>query len=100
MVQVRYGGQNGQQYELAISDEHLVVRTENRSALIGARPFEVAPVSPTVRSILNQFELATRFRQAGVEILRAKVPTQSTALRDRAREILKQEPEVQFAGRV
>ncbi len=100
MVQVRYGGQNGQQYELAISDEHLVVRTENRSALIGVRPFEVAPVSSTARSILNQFELATRFRQAGVEILRTKVPTQGTALRDRAREILNQEPEVQFAGRV
>ncbi|BBD69044.1 peptidase S8/S53 [Nostoc commune NIES-4072] len=100
MVQVRYGGQNGQQYELAISDEHLVVRTESRSALIGARPFEVAPVSPTARSILNEFELATRFRQAGVEILRAKVPTEGVALRDRARDILNQEPEVQFAGRV
>ncbi|MCC5607365.1 S8 family serine peptidase [Nostoc sp. CHAB 5834] len=100
MVQVRYGGQNGQQYELAISDEHVVVRTESRSALIGARPFEVAPVSPTARSILSEFELATRFRQAGVEILRAKVPTEGVALRDRAREILNQEPEVQFAGRV
>lgn len=100
MVQFRYGGQNGQQYELAISDEHLVVRTESRSALIGARPFEVAPVSPTARSILNEFELATRFRQAGVEILRTKVPTEGVALRDRARDILNQEPEVQFAGRV
>lgn len=100
MVQVRYGGQNGQQYELAISDEHVVVRTESRSTLIGARPFEVAPVSPTARSILSQFELTMRFRQAGVEILRAKVPTQGVALRDRAREILNQESEVQFAGRV
>jgi len=100
MVQVRYGGQNGQQYELAISDEHVVVRTENRSALVGARPFEVAPVSLTARSILNEFELATRFRQAGVEILRTKVPTEGVALRDRARVILNQEPEVQFAGRV
>ncbi|MEA5627218.1 S8 family serine peptidase [Nostoc sp. UHCC 0251] len=100
MVQVRYGGQNGQQYELVISNEHVVVRTESRSNLVGARPFEVAPVSPTARSILNQFELATRFRQAGVEILRTKVPTQDVALRDRAREILNLEPEVQFAGRV
>lgn len=100
MVHVRYGGENGQQYELAISNEHLVVRTENRSALITERPFEVAPVSPAARSILNQFELTTRFRQAGVEILRAKIPTQDAALRDRAREILSQESEVQFAGRV
>ncbi|MEH1839704.1 MAG: S8 family serine peptidase [Nostoc sp.] len=100
MVQVRYGGQNGQQYELAISDEHVVVRTESRSGLVGARPFEVTPVSPTARSILNEFELTTRFRQAGVEILRAKVPTEGVALRDRARDILNNESEVQFAGRV
>ncbi|WP_373529300.1 S8 family serine peptidase [Nostoc sp.] len=100
MVHVRYGGENGQQYELAISNEHIVVRTENRSALIAERPFEVAPVSLAARSILNQFNLATRFRQAGVEILQVKVPTQDAALRDRAREILSQEPEVQFAGRV
>ncbi len=100
MVHVCYGGENGQQYELVISNEHVVVRTENRSALIAERPFEVAPVSSASRSILNQFELATRFRQAGVEILRVKVPTQDTTLRDRAREILSQESEVQFAGRV
>ncbi len=100
MVQVRYGGQNGQKYELAISNEHIVVRTESRSTLISARPFEVTPVSPVARSILNQFELTTRFRQAGVEILQAKVPTQGVALRDRAREILNQESEIQFAGRV
>ncbi|MEH2398766.1 S8 family serine peptidase [Nostoc sp.] len=100
MVQVRYGGQNGQQYELAISNEHVVVRTESRTTLVGARPFEVAPVSPTARNILNQFELVTRFRQAGVEILRSKVPTQGVGLRDHAREILNKESQVQFAGRV
>jgi len=100
MVEVRYGGQNGQRYELAISDEHVVVRTENRSPLLGQRPFEVAPVSIAARSILNQFELTARFRQAGVEILRAKVPTQGVALRDRARAILNEEPKVEFAGRV
>ncbi|MBW4677288.1 MAG: S8 family serine peptidase [Desmonostoc geniculatum HA4340-LM1] len=100
MVQVHYGGENGQQYELAISDEHIVVRTENRNPLLGQRPFEVAPVSVAARSILNQFELTTRFRQAGVEILRAKVPDQGVALRDRARAILNEESKIEFAGRV
>jgi subtilisin family serine protease len=100
MVTVRYGGKNGGQYELAISDEHIVVRTESHSALTEERPFEVAPVSTEVRSILNQFELETRFRAAGVEILRAKDPNESSALRDRARAILNEEPEIQFAGRV
>lgn len=100
MVQVRYGGQNGEQYELAISDSHIVVRTQNRSVLVGDRPYEVAPVSPQARNILSQFEVKTRFRQAGVEILEAKAPGQNIALRDQAREVLNQEPDIQFAGRV
>lgn len=100
MVQVRYGGQNGEQYELVISDNHIVVRTESRSALVSDRPFEVASVSPQARSILNQFDLSTRFSQAGVEVLQAKDPNQDGALRDTAREILNQEPDVEFAGRV
>lgn len=100
MVTVSYGGKNGRQYELAISDEHVVVRTHSRSAVTGERPFELAPVSPEARSILNQFQLDTRFRAAGVEILQAKVPSEASALRDSARVILKEEPEIQFAGRV
>jgi|GEM_PF-6338553 len=100
MVHVRYGGQNGEQYELAISENHIVVRTESRSSLISDRPFEAAPVSSQARNILNQFELSTRFSQAGVEVLHVKEPSQDGALRDTAREILNQEPEVQFAGRV
>lgn len=100
MVQVRYGGENGEQYELVISDNHIVVRTHNRSVLIGDRPFEVASVSPQAHNILNQFEVKVEFHQAGVEILQAKVPSQDSVLRDQAREVLNQEPEIQFAGRV
>jgi subtilisin family serine protease len=100
MVTVRYGGKNGGEYQLAISDEHIVVRTQSHGALMGATPFEVAPVSPESRSILNQFNVQTKFRPAGVEVLRAKDSSQGAALRDRARAILKQEPEIEFAGRV
>ncbi|UKO99040.1 S8 family serine peptidase [Nostoc sp. UHCC 0870] len=100
MVQVRYGGQNGEQYELVISDDHIVVRTQSRNVLVGDRPFEVASVSPEARNILNQFELTTRFRQAGVEILHVKVPHEDGALCNQAKEILNQEAEIQFAGRV
>jgi hypothetical protein len=53
MVQVRYGGQNGEQYELVISDDHIVVRTQSRNVLVGDRPFEVASVSPEARNILT-----------------------------------------------
>ncbi|MEA5565200.1 S8 family serine peptidase [Anabaena sp. UHCC 0399] len=100
MVQVRYGGQNGEQYELVISDDHIVVRTQSRNVLVGDRPFEVASVSPEARNILNQFELTTRFLQAGVEILHVKAPHEDSALCNQAKEILNQEAEIQFAGRV
>jgi subtilisin family serine protease len=100
MVTFRYGDKNSRQYELEISDEHVVVRTLSRLALMGERPFELAPVSPKAHNILKEFEVTTRFREAGVEVLRAKPPILSIALRDDARAILKAEPEIQFAGRV
>lgn len=100
MVQVRYGGQNGEQYELVISDHHIVVRTETRNVLMGDRPFEVASVSPQARHILDQFQVTARFRPAGVEVLEVKAPHQDGALCNQAREILNQEADIQFAGRV
>jgi hypothetical protein len=67
MVQVRYGGKNGDSHELAISDNHLVVRTLSRQAVMPERPFEVSSVSAEAHGILGQFETLIRFREAGVE---------------------------------
>jgi hypothetical protein len=53
MVTFRYGDKNSRQYELEISDEHVVVRTLSRLALMGERPFELAPVSPKAHNILK-----------------------------------------------
>ncbi|MCI0390701.1 MAG: S8 family serine peptidase [Acidobacteria bacterium] len=100
MYSFRYGGKTGKRYSLTISNEQIVVRTSNRSELLNERPFEATPVSAEARSILNKFELAARFREAGVEILRAKDERGARSLRDRARAVLKDEPEVEFAGRV
>jgi subtilisin family serine protease len=100
MVTVHYGGKNGEPYELVLSDNHLVVRTGRRSPLMGERPFGDASISAAAHSVLDQFELAIRFREAGVEVLRAKGSTGSAEVRDNARVVLKAEPEIQFAGRV
>ena len=100
MFTVRYGGKKGKSYGLTESDEYMVVRTENRDVLMAERPFEVVPLSREARSILNEFDLVARFREAGVEILRTKVRRGRRALRDTARAILKQEPAIEFAGRV
>lgn len=100
MYSFRYGGKSGRRYSLTTSDEHVVVRTRSRSALSAPRTFEVAPLSAKAREVLSQFELQTRFREAGVEVLCAKVARGRKKLRDKARTILKKEPEIEFAGRV
>ena len=100
MYSFRYGGKNGKRHSLTTSNDHLVVRTNSRSALADARPFEVSALSIKARDLLDQFELTTRFREAGVEILRTKVTRGSKSLRDKARAVLKREPEIEFAGRV
>ena len=100
MVQVRYGGRNGGSHELAISDNHLVVRTLSRQAVMPVRPFEVSPVGAETNRILDQFETLSRFREAGVELLNTRTPQADGALRDTARSLLKAEPAIDFAGRV
>ena len=94
MYSFRYGGKNGKRYSLTTSNDQVVVRTNNRSALAGPRPFEVSPLSDKAREVLDKFELSARFRDAGVEILRTKVSRGSKSLRDKARAILKKEPEI------
>ncbi len=100
MYSIRYGGKTGKRYSFNISNEHIVIRTNSRNTLRTERPFEAAPVSAESFSILNNFELVAQFREAGVEILRAKVDRRAKGLRDRARAVLSNEPEIEFAGRV
>jgi subtilisin family serine protease len=100
MFTFRYGGKRGKSHSLTESNDYMVVRTESRDVLMEERPFEVSPLSREARNILNEFELCARFREAGVEILQTKVRRGSKALRDTARAILKQEPTIEFAGRV
>lgn len=100
MYSCRYGGKNGKRYSYTTSDEYIAVRTCNRGALASPRPFEVAALSAKARDVLVNFELETRIREAGVEILRTRVQRGRKAVRDKARAILKKEPEIQFAGRV
>jgi len=100
MVQVRYGGKDAAPFALEVSDNHLVVRTLNRKAVMPDRPFEVSPVSAEAHRILDQFQTLTRFREAGVELLGTKTLQVDGALRDTARSLLKTEPGIDFAGRV
>jgi subtilisin family serine protease len=100
MFTFQYGGKKGKRYSLAVSDELMAVRTHDRNALIEDLPFAVTLVSEKARIILGDFALVVRFREAGVEVLRTRVPRGSRALRDKARGLLKKEPGIRFAGRV
>src|SRR5687768_2126864 len=100
MISFQYGGRTGRRFTLVPSDEHLVVRSCDREVVREERPFEVAAISSRSRTLLSQFELVTRFREAGVDVLRAKQRRGSRALRDSARAALKKENNIEFAGRV
>jgi subtilisin family serine protease len=100
MYTIRYGGKKGKSYSLAISDEHVAVRTRDRKPAVSDVPFERTPMSEEAQRVLKKFDLQARFPRAGVEILKARVPRGSRSLRDRARAVLKKEPQIEFAGRV
>jgi subtilisin family serine protease len=100
MYSFRYGGKNGKRFSLTASNDQVVVRTNDRSTVLADRPFAATPVSSEARAILDNFELVTRYSEAGVEVLRARVQAGAKGLRDRARAVLKKESEICFAGRV
>ena len=99
MYNIRYGGKAGKRYSLAVSDDCVVVRSRDRAPVAEARPFEVPALSAEARQTMAGFELEAQFRDAGVEVWRAKARRARRATRDHARAILKQEPAIEFAGR-
>src|SRR4029453_10831546 len=100
MYTVRYGGKTGKRYSLAISDDRVVVRSKDRSAVAEVRPFEVAALSTQARRTMTDLEREVKFRDGGVEVWRTKVRRGSSSVRDSACAILKEEPAIEFAGRV
>jgi len=100
MISFRYGGKAGKRLTLAVSDELIAVRTRDRAPATSDVPFEAAAFSLEARDVLSEFELVTRFHEAGVDVLRARPERGARALRDQARKVLKKEKSVRFAGRV
>ena len=103
MYTYTYGGKNGKKSTLKISNDRVVVRTKN------ARSLNAAVHSAKAKKVLQKFEVEHNFPEADVCILHAKqvrsrsvsaAPKKQTALRDTARKVLKEEPELRFAGRV
>jgi subtilisin family serine protease len=88
MVQVHFGGKQGVTVDYQPSDEYLVVRTMRRN------PVARAALTARGRAAVAGMETTTRFAAAGVEILRARDVSAPDA-----RAILKDEDDLEFAGR-
>lgn len=99
MVVVQYGGKAGRKYALQESDGLLAVRTHSRESAIGT-PQESAPLAPQSRKALRGFDLVQSFASAGVQVFRAAGTRGLKQHRDAARQVLKQDEAVRFAGRV
>ncbi|MEB3212445.1 MAG: S8 family serine peptidase [Leptolyngbyaceae bacterium] len=95
MYSYKYGGQNGTTQNLVISDECFVVRTADNQEL------DTAVDSPSAKNLLPQLKTVTAHREAGVFVVKPELPAESSVeARDRARQILNQEHNIRFAGRV
>ncbi|WP_072038949.1 S8 family serine peptidase [Flavihumibacter solisilvae] len=88
------GGKNGKKVSLQESNDRVVVRTRN------ARPLSDAIFTDEGRQTLEDFNIEEQFPEADITILKAKSDRAGEALRDGARQVLKNEPELRFAGRV
>lgn len=99
MVQVRYGGKNGQAFQLHDGPLIAVRTNERRRSVVSMAPESAAPMSERARSVLHGYVPVWRLPSAGVEVLRAMTP-EARERRDEARAILTEEPAVRFAGRV
>ncbi len=97
-IQVKYGGKRGQTLNLVESPDLVAIRTEGNKAL------EDADLSPHNTAMLSDADTVVAFPEAGVTVKRIPKSDQPesgpTAARDAARETLKQEAGIRFAGRV
>jgi subtilisin family serine protease len=93
-ISYRYGGRSGPVHGLKEDPSLIVVRTKDR------KPLSRAGLSRSALGILGSFTPVVRFSVAGVEVLRSATGEKRKALRDRARKVLGDEENVQFAGRV
>jgi subtilisin family serine protease len=98
MYSFTYGGKQGATYALQESTSFMAVRTHSRESVMIKDPSWSAALSMEARQILDEFQMWDRFPNAGVDVL--WTPNGEQGVVKEARAILKQEPDVRFAGRV
>ena len=96
MYSYSFGGKTGKKNNLLESNNRIVVRTRN------ARTLEDAVTTGEGKEVLKEFKAEMEFPEADVTVLKTRkdIPADTVELRDNARAILRNEPELRFAGRV
>jgi subtilisin family serine protease len=100
MITVRYGGKRGSLLKLVESPAHLVVRTARRGSLGNGRSFGGTALKKASRDVLSGFDTLVEYVEAGVQVLRVREGSRPRATRDHARQVLRRDEAVEFAGRV
>jgi subtilisin family serine protease len=95
MKRISYISADGEQYQLQESGDMLVVRTKK------AVPLTAGILSAAARKLVSKFSVVEFIERADVYILQIKKTVKdAAALKTQAREILKKEKQLRFAGRV
>lgn len=94
MLAYRYGGSKGRQYKLELTEGYVAVRTRSRRSL------DASLESKKGREVLAELTQVIRFHDAGVEVFRYGVSCRTAHARGAVRATLKDQRDVQFAGRV
>jgi subtilisin family serine protease len=95
MFTYKFGGKSGKKRTLSESNDRVVVRTKN------ARSLDDAVTSDVGKEILKDFIVELEFPEADVTVLKTRdLKPADVSVRDNARSVLKNEPELRFAGRV
>ncbi len=96
MYSFKFGGKNGVAQSLEESNNRVVVRTRN------ARSLKDAVFSEDGKRVMENFVPEIEFPESDVTVLKPREGYQGdvTTLRDSGREVLKNEEELRFAGRV
>lgn len=95
MYSYTYGGKKGKKQTLKVAEDRIAVRTRN------ARKLRDAVQSKDGKEMLSHFDVEMNLPEADVSVLQAKDDVEDKlTMRDEARNVLKTEPELRFAGRV
>lgn len=89
----KYGGKRGRRQALKLSANLLVVRTANRNRLV-----DTALSQDSRNALVDSLQLF-RIPEVGVEVWQMATQRRTRAVRDASRKVLKQEPDIRFAGR-